>query len=217
MPKSQFIHRVVAIALVVALLPAMASAITYEVTVTNLSLNQILSPPVVASHSSDYRIFTPGQPSSSELAALAEDADVEPLLALLGAEDQVGDAVVAGGAVMPGQSVTIEVEGGAGARTFTVLGMLVTTNDAFFSTRGSFPKRGALAKEAVAYDAGSERNTQSCAHIPGPPCGNGGVRVTEGAEGYVYVHSGIHRFGSLRPRLFDWRNPVARIVVRKAN
>ena len=32
--------------------------------------------------------------------------------------------------------------------------------------------------------------------------------MTEGAEGYVYVHPGIHRFGSLRPRLFDWRNPV---------
>lgn len=217
MRRIRFFNYVLTIAVVGALMPTLAAAITYEVTVTNLTANQILSPPVVASHSSGYRIFQAGQPASDELAAVAEDGNAEPLLALLGTEDAVGGTAVGGGVVMPGESVTLEVEGGAGARTFTVLGMLVTTNDAFFAARGAFPKRGTLAKEAIAYDAGTEKNTQSCAHIPGPPCGNGGVRVTDGAEGYVYVHSGIHRFGSLRPRDFDWRNPVVRVTVKKAN
>ena len=49
--------------------------------------------------------------------------------------------------------------------------------------------------EAAAYDAGSEYNSEDCAFIPGPPFGNGGVRDTDGAEGYVQILSGIHGIG----------------------
>jgi hypothetical protein len=53
-----------------------------------------------------------------------------------------------------------------------------------------------------------------CSHIPGPPCGMH-VRMPAGAEGYVYVHAGIHGTGDLNPAQFDWRNPVAKITVTK--
>lgn len=52
-----------------------------------------------------------------------------------------------------------------------------------------------------------------CDHIPGPPCGKAFVRNTGGAEGYVHVHSGIHGIGDLVPEQFDWRNPVAEVVI----
>jgi len=56
-------------------------------------------------------------------------------------------------------------------------------------------------------------NTLDCAHIRGPPCGNPGVRVTNGAEGAITISQGINR-GSLRK--FDWRNPVVEIRVERA-
>ena len=96
--------------------------------------------------------------------------------------------------------------------------MLVTTNDAFAALNGvRLPRRGRTSFFSVAYDAGSEANTENCSDIPGPPCGNPGNRVEDGAEGYVSVHSGIHGIGDplqILPEERDWRNPVAWITVR---
>lgn len=94
-----------------------------------------------------------------------------------------------------------------------MLGMLVTTNDTFYALDSQSVRRGSGTFYAFAYDAGSEKNTQRCAHIPGPPCGNAGVRVTAGAEGFVHISPGIVRQGSLRPRDHGWDNPVARVKV----
>jgi hypothetical protein len=33
----------------------------------------------------------------------------------------------------------------------------------------------------------------------------------------VHIHSGIHGIGDLRPEHFDWRNPVARITIRRVS
>ena len=55
--------------------------------------------------------------------------------------------------------------------------------------------------------------------IPGPRCGNPGVRDPE-KNGYVHVHAGIHGSGpsdgiGLDPSLHDWRNPVAEITIKR--
>ena len=50
--------------------------------------------------------------------------------------------------------------------------------------------------------------------IPGPPCGNAGVRDTGNAEGFVHVHAGVHGIGDLVAADHDWRNPVAKITIR---
>lgn len=194
-------------------LPAVASAQTYEVTITNLTKGQIFSPPIVYTHRSSFDLFTPGEEAIPELAGVAEDAANDPLVALLSAEPKVADVAVGGGLVMPGESTTVEVKASGRARNITALGMLVTTNDAFFAAEKRVPSFS-NSMYATAWDAGSEANTQSCDHIPGPPCGNGGVRVTDGAEGYVYVHAGIQDRGDLMAQYHDWRNPVAKIVVR---
>jgi hypothetical protein len=188
---------------------------TVSVTVTNVTRGQVLSPPIVVVHEPAIALFRLGEPAGPELAAVAEDADAAPLLALLGTLPQVHDVNVAAGVIPPGGSRTVEVAVTGRADVISVVGMLVTTNDAFYAaTIPAIPARfdrGGVAAEA--YDAGSEANTESCAHIPGPPCGNGGVRVTEGAEGFVHVHAGIHGGGDLDPATHDWRNPVAYVTV----
>lgn len=191
-----------------------AAAQTYEVTITNLTPGQVLSPPVVFSHRSGFELFQPGQEASPELAAVAEDADSEALLAWLSTLGAVGDVSIAGDVVPPGGTITVPVEIKGNRRYLSVLGMLVTTNDAFFANTSRIQSQGTTFY-APAWDSGSERNTQDCAHIPGPPCGNGGVRVTQGAEGFVHIHNGIQSRSSLRAEDQDWRNPVAKISVRR--
>ena len=70
---------------------------------------------------------------------------------------------------------------------------------------------------AAAYDVGSERNSEDCAYIPGPPCGNSPAHDPADPEGYVHVHAGIHGLedSSLNPAMHDWNNPVAKITIRR--
>ena len=208
-PTAKLFSLSLAAVLALAAVPSTAAAATYDVTVYNLS-NQIFSPPVVVTHHSSVSVFEPGDAASDELAALAEDADAAGLIALLGTIDEVRDVGVGGGVILPGQAITVRVEAGGSRRTFTVLGMLVTTNDSFYAATGSVPQSRIFYGDA--WDAGSEANTLDCAHIPGPPCGNPGVRVTNGAEGAVKISEGINR-GDLRP--FDWRNPVVKVSIRR--
>ena len=191
----------------------------FEVTVTNLTRGQIISPPVVATHTDKLDpLFMLGEPASDELAAVAEDAINGPLVTDLENDKNVKDVQIIsnkGGPIMPGESASIVVDTGRKSRNVTVVGMLVTTNDAFFalnSVRG--PKRGSETYYSPAYDAGSEANNEDCDFIPGPPCGNPGVH-TEGAEGYVHIHAGIHGIADLVPADHDWRNPVAKITIRR--
>ena len=182
-----------------------------HVTITNATANQIFSPPVVVSHGQGVSLWSVGQPASAELAAIAEDADATGLLALLEGTAGVRDFAIAGNVLLPGESVTLSV---ARSGRLTVLGMLVTTNDVFFGLGSQKLRGGRGTFNANAYDAGSEKNTQRCSDIPGPPCGNPGVRVTAGAEGFVHISPGINRSGRLRPSFQGWANPVARISVQ---
>jgi hypothetical protein len=193
----------------------------YEVSITNLTRGQVFSPPVIALHSAEQPpLWTLGSPASPELAMVAEDAINGPLVSALQGSPwvgAVGTATVMNGPIPPGQTASIVLEANPGRfDRISLAGMLVTTNDAFYGLNGEvLPRNGAAVFTAVAYDAGSEANTEQCAHIPGPPCGNAMVRVPNGAEGYVHVHSGIFGIADLVPSQHDWRNPVAKVEVRR--
>jgi hypothetical protein len=190
---------------------------SYRVTVTNLTPGQIISPPVLVAHNEALSLFEAGEPASDALAALAEDGMTGPLTALLEDLPGVRDYAVAEGPVLPGHSVSVEITASGRRGAVSGVGMLVTTNDAFFGFRevesSAMRNRRALVLYAPAYDAGSEANTESCLDIPGPPCMSPGMRVPEGAEGFVHVHAGIHGDEDLVPADHDWRNPVVRITI----
>jgi hypothetical protein len=221
MNRSRILLTVVAATLLLGMMPVGAGAQgprNVRVTITNLTSGQIISPPVVVTHSAGTYVFRAGEEASSQVAALAEDADNAGLLAALAADPQVADFDIAEGALLPGDSVTFYLNGAGPWTRLTALGMLVTTNDAFFGLDSADVSGRPRSKvfSVPAYDAGSEVNSENCTYIPGPPCGNGGVRDTDGAEGFVYVHSGIHGVADLVPAMHDWRNPVARITVQRA-
>lgn len=202
-----------------------------EVTITNLTRGQIISPVVVASHNAGFEpLFRLGSPASSELAYVAEDAILDPLIAALDDDPDVYDVETVFDfdmdgmpvPILPGKSASVVVEVRGGFHLLSMAGMLVTTNDAFFALRGvRVPNHRTSIHYSPAYDAGSEANNEDCDYIPGPPCGNGGVRDTAGAEGYVHIHAGIHGVPDLDgvrdldPSMHDWRNPVAEISVTR--
>ena len=210
---------------------ARGGAQRYEVTVTNLTQGQPLTPAVVVTHTRDFHpLFSAGEPASPELIAIAEDADVEPMVQLLSQDANVNDVEVLQGsapiltppdgpggfAIRPGESASVVVKFSGKAKFVSLVGMLANTNDAFYALNGvDGPGSGAVTYYEIAWDAGSEANNEDCQYVPGPACGNFFDRAAEGAEGFVYVHSGIHGVGDLVPALHDWRNPVAKIVIRR--
>jgi len=196
----------------------------FEVTVTNLTRGQQFTPILVATHREGVHLFTAGDPASTELAVLAEEGDTAPLTSLLSGLPEVKEVVSSIGLLNPGDSVSIFVETGGPFDHLSVAAMLIPTNDGFFAINGvAGPKgNGLLTLNSPAYDAGSERNDELCASIPGPEfaeCeGPGGGGKPEGdEEGYVHIHAGIHGIGDLPPEVRDWRNPVARIAIRRVN
>lgn len=185
----------------------------YEVSVTNLTKAQIMSPFIVGTHSKSFSLFTLGEEASPELSALAQDADTSGLEILMSEARGSREVAISDGPVLPGETVTVEIRARKG-KYVTVASMLVTTNDAFIGLNGVRVRGKYNSYRPVAYDAGAEDNDESCAYIPGPPCGNGGAASEEDGEGYVYVHQGIQGVGDLDTS-FDWRNPVAKITIKR--
>ena len=192
--------------------------IKYKVTITNLTRGQVFSPPIVISHNRNFRLFTLGDAASDGLALLAEEGNPEELIDALNPKF---DYAVADGPVLPGASKSIKLEISKHGRSnlISVASMLVTTNDAFFAVRDIwFLGKGKVIVEAKAYDAGSEWNSEDCDYIPGPPCGNSPAHDPAEPEGYVHIHAGIHGIGpnpGVDPAMHDWRNPVAKITIRR--
>lgn len=200
---------------------------TYEVTITNITKGQTFTPQLVATHVSQLSLFSTGEAASDELAILAEGGNTAPLTDLLqGLGDKVGDVQTIGGLLEPGKTTSITVEATPRQQFISVAAMLIPTNDTFMSiNRVRLPHRGQKTYTALAYDAGSEFNDQNCKNIPGPRCGGEGVSAEPqaGDEGYVYISNGFHDLGEydeqgneiLKPFVYDWRNPVARITVKR--
>jgi hypothetical protein len=201
--------------LLVSASAAMAGGPHYEVTITNLTKGQVISPPVIAVHRSSFRLFEPGGSPSEGLRALAEDGVTDILAAELEANRGVGEVAVADGPIPPGESRTLIIRRGHQAREISAVGMLVSTNDGFFALSGQRLPWRRVTRDAQVYDAGSEANTEACTDLPGPPCGSPFVTPDAEPEGFIHIHNGVHGVGDLEPALRDWRGPAARVTIQR--
>jgi len=187
----------------------------YEVTITNLTRGQIISPVFAFTHNGSETLFTSGEPVSPELAALAQDADANGLMSLFSASSATHEIVMGAGGILPGNSETLMIHSNHDMKYISLAAMLVSSNDAFIAINKLKLPRRSLMITVPAYDAGSEANNESCEYIPGPPCGNANKAPDDEAEGFVHIHSGVHGIADLDPAKFDWRNPVAKISIRR--
>ncbi|MEM7079117.1 MAG: spondin domain-containing protein [Pseudomonadota bacterium] len=194
----------------------------YEVTITNVTQSLQFTPILVATHRRAISFFELGEPASEGLALLAEGGAIDPLAAELTATGKVIDAnnssTVLGDPplLFAGDSVTLKVKGRNRGAVLSLAAMLLPTNDSFVALNSvKLPKYGKRVYYALGYDAGSEPNDEYCMNIPGPTCMGTGPSPDEGGEGFVHVSNGIHGGADLKPSVYDWRNPVAKVVVRR--
>ena len=195
----------------------------FEVTVTNLTRGQQFTPFLVTTHKKGVSLFELGKPPIPEFVPLAEYGKTDPLSGLLRGMPEVEDIQVNSAFLGPGESATVTVTTHESFDCVSVAAMLIPTDDGFFAINGVLgPKRDEeLTLYSPAYDAGSKKNDELCSSIPGPfyvECGGpGGGGVVGGGEGYVHIHAGIHGIGDFAPSNRDWRNPVARVTIRRVD
>lgn len=207
------------------ILPPVRRGVAYEVTVINATTHHVFTPPVLVSHHSSISPFEPGEPASPGLARLAEEGDGEDFLDELFPLEQVFEIQRGEDPIMPGQRASFIVRASGPSAEISVLGMLASTNDTFYAgTVGAPPvvifngSRGAATRGVLhAYDAGTEYNSELCAHIPGPPCNNPGAAPEQAGEGFISLSKGVMGVGDLDPTNYNWNGPVAIIRVKTLN
>ncbi len=220
-------------------LPAAAGghARTYEVTITNLSVGQPLTPPIVATHRGSADLFDVGSPASVGIQQIAENGNGGPLLDWLGANRHVTGVHAAAaplvGAGSPGEahgftdSVTFTIETSADGRSLSWVSMLICTNDGFTGVdRMKLPVHvgASVTRSTAGYDAGTEINTESFADMV-PPCQAlsgldpmGGTGMSDPAladGGVIHPNTGIAGIDDLDPAFHGWTDPVATITVTR--
>lgn len=210
--------------------PGTSDGARYEITVTNLTAGQPLSPPAFVVHSDAFRLFVEAQPASTALEALAEGADTAPLVALATNTPGVIAAEAATqGPIAPGASQTREITlpgtADAASAMLSAVTMLVNTNDAIGAVRGVDLASLAVGDEQVrdmgSYDTGTEANDELAANIPGPAGGGSGFDAArDDFVDAVLPHPGaISRDDGLAGSALDnrhrWLDPVARVRIRR--
>jgi hypothetical protein len=207
--------------------PAIA---TFEVTVNNLTNGQPLSPIAVIAHQSGYAVFIVGDAATAGLETLAEGGDNSALIAEADADAMV--MVTASGAapIGPAGSETISIEvlqsdlPGLGVSIST---MLVNSNDAITGLNGAaiadMVAGDTISWRTIAYDSGTEANTESAAHIPGPAGGGEGFNAArDDLADRVAMHTGVVGqddgfAGSDLNGQHRFDNPVAQITIERIN
>ena len=212
---------------------------TYDVTIDNLTAGQPLTPPVIASHRAATGMFTVGRPASFALKEIAENGNLAPMIAQLGADKHVSDSVAAAAPLVPaglpgsamfGDSVTLTVTASKGAKFVSFASMLICTNDGFTGVDSlRLPKDvgDAVVVRSAGYDAGTELNTEDFADIV-PPCqalvgvssgepGTGSSNPALAEGGVIHHHPGIAGGADLVPAIHGWTDPVAEITVERVS
>ena len=170
---------------------------SYQVTVTNLTYAQPMSPMAVLLHN-EGQLWTIGEMASVPLENLAESGDNADVLA----EPIVLSGQSGAGLLLPGMSEVVDV-----SYTFTDINnapmmislatMLVNTNDAFTGVNALAINNLAIGESisltTSSYDSGTEKNSELMATIPGPAGGGSGEGFNAERDDIdkVAMHSGI--------------------------
>jgi hypothetical protein len=235
-----FVGLVSAAVLTTALLGGAAEAggdARYRVRIVNLTDGQPLTPPVIATHRSDFNLFRVGDLASVGVMQVAENGNVPNLVSALVQAVGVAEVVAGAEPLVPGglpgsashpHRASFVIEAPHSARFISFASMLICTNDGFTGiNRIRLPEDKGDSKVIVAngYDAGTEMNTEDFADIV-PPCqslvGVTGSDPGTGASdpsllegGVIHHHPGISGGADLVPTVHGWDDPVVRIRITR--
>ncbi len=206
----------------------------YEVTVTNITPGQPITPPLLVTHSKDVSLFTVGEKASDELQQLAENGNASLLIEKLEGKSGVMDVVKGSvGHLVPANdpgdtdlqySETFTVSADAKTRYLSFASMLVCTNDGIAGIDSvRLPYYNEKTVYAKAFDVRTEMNTEDLADLV-PPCaaesgvsssdkGTGATNAAIAEDGVIIPHPGIFGDDDLSQRAHGWDGPVVKIDI----
>ncbi len=210
---------------------------TFQVTITNLTAGQPLTPPVLITHRRETSIFSVGEATSMELQQIAENGNNSPLVGALLADPNVHDVVEGSAPLVPANnpggtafdsSVVLTITATKKERFLSFASMLICTNDGFTGLDSlSLPrkKRESTTVFTAAYDARTEMNTEDFADMV-PPCqgligvssADSGTGMSDPALaeiGIAIPHPGIIGGEDLLPGVHGWSDPVTRVEIER--
>lgn len=202
----------------------------YSITVTNLTAGQPLSPTAIVLHKPSFKAFEVGMAASVELEKIAESGNPDPFLADAATNTATFASMKASAGIPPGMTATIMIEAqvanaDANMLRLTALSMLGNTNDGFTGLNGIDISKIAIGDlmviDTISYDAGTEKNTESAATVPGPAAGGEGFNPSrDDSPNTVAMHSGVLTKDDGNPdsaltSINRWDNPVARITITR--
>ncbi|KTF13768.1 spondin domain-containing protein [Pseudoalteromonas sp. H105] len=193
---------------------------TFTVEVSNLTAGQPFSPIAVIAHT-EGSLWKIGEPATTALERMAEGGDNSVLL-------QFGSAIAnisSEAPVAPGAQTTLTLTTDSlESLKLSLSTMMVNTNDGFTGLNAmdvsSLAVNETLTHFTLAYDAGTESNSESSGTIPGPADGGEGfnearddVNVVAMHPGVVSQHDGLTRSVLNSEHKFD--NPLAKVVITR--
>ena len=207
---------------------------TYEVTITNLTTGQPLTPPLLVTHAKDIGFFTVGEQASEQLQQLAENGNAEPLATMLADKIGVADVVQGTAPLVPANdpgetglshSETFTITTNGNARYLSVASMLVCTNDGIAGIDSIKLPMKSKTVYAAGYDIRTEMNTEDFADMV-PPCqgaigvssgedGTGASNLELAEDGVVIPHPGIMGGEDLFSDIHGWQNPAVKIQIER--
>jgi hypothetical protein len=196
---------------------------SYQITLTNLSNNQPLSPLSALLHDGNYQAWSIGSAASEGLELLAEGGDNSRFLtdyAEMLISYESGAAPVG-----PGSSDSIMIMGEISSdMQLTFASMLVNTNDAFTGLTGFDLAALEVGQESQydlpIYDAGTEDNSELQGTIPGPADGGEGFNTARDDVDVVTRHPGVVSqddgySASVLDQSHRFDSPIARLVITR--
>lgn len=198
----------------------------YLISITNLTHNQPFSPLAAIIHTPNYSVWQLGQPASLGLERLAESGDTTVLLSEARAHEQVLARAAREQLIAPGHSDRIELSvAPAPELRLSTAVMLTNTNDAFSGLAAvsiaDLAVNQQITRYTLAYDAGTEANTETQTTIPGPAAGGRGFESQrDDSHNQVYIHPGVITVdeGLIDSSLDEshrFLNPVAQITITR--
>lgn len=190
----------------------------YEVSVTNLTNFQPISPVGISLHEEGQQFFTIGDVASLDLEKMAEGGDNSGLLS------QGRSSVSTSGAVLPGTNSLVTIRKEFGIFELSVFGTLVNTNDAFTGLNSvsiaNMQVGDVKTMNTNAYDAGTEANSEAAGTMPGPADGGEGFNATRDDVNIVRMHSGVvTKDDGLTTSVLTgeakFDNPVMRVTIKR--
>lgn len=218
----------------VAGIPESSAAKTkmYEVTITNITPGQPITPPLLVTHAKDMGFFTVGEMANNGIQQLAENGNPDPLVEMLQEKSGIIDIVQGTVPLVPANdpgntglshSETFVVSTEGNIRYLSFASMLVCTNDGFAGIDTIKLPVKHMTVYAEAYDARTEMNTEDFADMV-PPCqdaigissddeGTGVSNPAIAEDGVIIPHPGILGGEDLLENVHAWGNPVVKIDI----